>query len=712
MSMTFPVPRFGWALIAAAASCAAAEDTWVRQAAYYKTPIPLASAQATATGKIWAVGTFGTLVASADGGATWNVRATGTAAHLLGVHFPTDDSGFAVGGGGEILRSVDGGGSWTRITPEIPEGPHTWYDVRFTDAKTGYVCGTRGYILKTLDGGATWVVKTASILGTLKSLSFPARDTGYAAGADGKILKTYNGGNSWTVLLPGFNAALNGILFTGLDTGYAVGGSYAIKTVDGGLTWDGSFLGTGLEMTSISRSGGGTFVAVASDGKMFSTTDGGSNWLPHSGGTEGALSFVRFADPLVGYAAGARGTVFRTADAGVSWQAVYNAVKDTAFENRLTAVRFADRNYGWAVGLNGIVLKTEDGGETWNRQTLGTSVNLRGLYVIDARTALIIGDDGVILNTVDGGAHWVARESGAGKHSLDAIFFTDANTGYVAGSGSIILKTMDGGDTWTTLVDGPHNLNGLAFTDPSTGYAVGAWTVPNSNRPEPGLVLKTVDGGKTWLHTNALGTEPLGALNAISFADANTAVAAGVKSLYRTTNGGGTWEPTGPPANFGAVQCLSASQCYALPTGAGYLAKTVDGTTWVSQSLGNFALYGMHFPTPDVGYLVGAGGVILKLTNGDPVSLRPGAARPGKVPGKDVHLRDGILTYTLDQAARVRITVRDTRGRLLAKGMDGFQTAGTHTLSLAQADSPGSESASMRYVEWIAGDERLVLPWF
>src|SRR6516162_3393398 len=64
-----------------------------------------------------ASGTSGTIVKSADGGATWSTLPSGTTNYLFGISFPTSTTGTIVGGnpvsgGQNILHTTNAGGSF------------------------------------------------------------------------------------------------------------------------------------------------------------------------------------------------------------------------------------------------------------------------------------------------------------------------------------------------------------------------------------------------------------------------------------------------------------------------------------------------------------------------------------------------------------------------------------------------------------------------
>jgi photosystem II stability/assembly factor-like uncharacterized protein len=61
----------------------------------------------------YAVGDFGTIIKTTDGGTHWTLSASGTAQHLNSVYFTDFSTGYVAGDGGVILKTTDGGAIWT-----------------------------------------------------------------------------------------------------------------------------------------------------------------------------------------------------------------------------------------------------------------------------------------------------------------------------------------------------------------------------------------------------------------------------------------------------------------------------------------------------------------------------------------------------------------------------------------------------------------------
>lgn len=154
--------------------------------------------------------------------------------------------------------------------------------------------------------------------------------------------------------------------------------------------------------------------------------------------------------------------------------------------------------------------------------------------------------------------------------TIRSICFTGAGTGYVCGDYGKLAKTTNSGTTWQAIdpviegsTSGFYLLN---FPDPDTGYMSSGY-----------YLNKTTDAGATW-------TSSTTSFQAISmhFFDTENGVSLGSVSgnygFFSTDNGGVSW-----------VQ-------HALPTGNYYTNS--------------------FFLTPDTGYIVGQGGVLLKTADG------------------------------------------------------------------------------------------------
>ena len=139
----------------------------------------------------WAVGDYGTIIRTTNGGTNWILQSSGTTNDLFGVSFIDANIGTAVGDYGTIIRTTNGGTNWTG---QISGTYRTLEDVSFTDANNGTAVGDYGTIRRTTNGGIIWTGQISGTTWTLEDVSFTDANTGTAVGWGGTILRTTNGG--------------------------------------------------------------------------------------------------------------------------------------------------------------------------------------------------------------------------------------------------------------------------------------------------------------------------------------------------------------------------------------------------------------------------------------------------------------------------------------------------------------------------------------
>jgi len=102
----------------------------------------------------------GELATSIDGGLTWdypNNYATQVHENLYECEFFDANTGLAGGGYGTLIRTADGGASWTAIESPMALATNKHVNsIHVFDATTAFAGGSSGYLMKTTDGGLTW----------------------------------------------------------------------------------------------------------------------------------------------------------------------------------------------------------------------------------------------------------------------------------------------------------------------------------------------------------------------------------------------------------------------------------------------------------------------------------------------------------------------------------------------------------------------------
>ncbi len=318
----------------------------------------------------WAVGAGGTIVATADGGRSWAPQAacaksfpcTPTSpdmvsADLTAVSFPDPAHGWAVGTGGTIVATADGGRSWSpeaacakTVACTATSADRVSADltgVSFADPAHGWAVGAGGTIVATGDGGRSWSRQLAcepqasnaactdalALDVDLNAVSFTDTANGWAVGRSGLILFTTDGGTRWTAT--GFVVAGHG--------GEPGPDLRAASTVQPGV---GHVVGAGGTVLIAGK----RLVAFA-DGTARATQSTVNSFEAQDSGTPQGLNGVSFNDYFDGHAVGDGGTTLSTTDGGTTWV----PAPSTTTAN-LRAVSFPDANHGWAVGDGGTIV--------------------------------------------------------------------------------------------------------------------------------------------------------------------------------------------------------------------------------------------------------------------------------------------------------------------------------------------------------------------
>jgi photosystem II stability/assembly factor-like uncharacterized protein len=265
-----------------------------------------------------AVGTFGTILRTTDGGKTWAAQNSGTNSHFFDVTFFNSDTGIVVSIIGKILRTTNGGETWNNQTSEILPA---LFSVDFADEHNGTAVGHTGIMLRTTDGGITWVQQPDAPT-SLRAIHFVDVNNGIAVGDNGLVMRTTDGGVSWVQQYSGIQINLHGVYFTDINTVTVVGGSNLTgagiyKTTDSGITWTLQHSIPNEALSDVHFTDSQTGSAVGWNGIILNTTDGGATWINQTSNITNSLVSVFFVNSDVGFAVGGVGTILATIDGGI-----------------------------------------------------------------------------------------------------------------------------------------------------------------------------------------------------------------------------------------------------------------------------------------------------------------------------------------------------------------------------------------------------------
>ena len=339
-----------------------------------------------------------------DGGESWERQYTNYSyPEMNSICFLDNETGWAVGDYGGLMGTSDGGNEWI----EVSKGPRcSFQDVTFLNSNKGWAVGEE-QVYTTNDGGNNWIRQyhgnsTEYFRGTF----FTDFNHGWAVGSVdlssngkfGALLTTVDGGYNWEILLYSVTENWNDIYLINSNIGWMVGnGGIVFKTTDG-VDWSSiGSSGTTYNLRSVYFLDPNKGWIVGDNGKILYSNNGGASWQSQNSGTNSNLIDVYFIDETVGWIVGYDGIILHTDNGGSTWT---NQVSSTTKD--LIKLYFSSSTKGWVVGNTGIIIHTTNGA-TWTTQESGTQNSLRGINFIDEYIGLIVGIKGTVLHTNNGG---------------------------------------------------------------------------------------------------------------------------------------------------------------------------------------------------------------------------------------------------------------------------------------------------------------------
>lgn len=192
---------------------------------------------------IWAVGSKGKIMGSADGGSTWVESKSPTTAELTDITFSEEKRGWIVGvqsnaGRFEkfvVLRTEDGGATWEIVDEPIDGG---FERIQFLNSAFGWALSKSGGLVVTKDGGKIWI-KTKANISDLDDVVFLDTQNAWAVSGN-ELFQTANTGVTWkrSRTLPKSHLSAYRLLFTNRQNGWLFSKGMILRTIDGGKNWN------------------------------------------------------------------------------------------------------------------------------------------------------------------------------------------------------------------------------------------------------------------------------------------------------------------------------------------------------------------------------------------------------------------------------------------------------------------------------------------
>jgi photosystem II stability/assembly factor-like uncharacterized protein len=555
-------------------------------------------------------GSFGgALYRSSDGGNTWSKVPALDGISVFDIEFAPDGTTYT-STQNSIRKSTDSGVSWATLNLGIGVNDQV-FDVAIDPSDPSIlwagIADASGAqpvnVMRSTDGGATWADRTpphAPMSGRAIAVDPNDSNTVIAVfGGDfggGEAWVTTDGGDSWTDRSAGLPGnPLNAVVYDG--TRLLVGGGLLFgsqfvglyESTDLGVTWnplhDGTWPVLVVEDIAVDPSDAAK-ILVATDGAGVNrTTDGGATWQVGIGGSQAlAGRSLRFGpgnsqelflgtSSLAVFHSTNGGDTFVQSSEGISELDLFSIDANPLNPDEI-AVAFQGQN-------NGGVLSSTDTGATWQLQsappTRYSAVRFAPdgtLYAISSGPSSIAPEG---LYRRENNGSWTSLGPDQGplyesdlntmRFSLnnpDLILLGGSDFG-VAGFEGTIWRSTDAGGSWTKVYElgDFHRITDFEIVQDGTDQnVVAAWNSESGDNI--GGALRSTDNGASWFDSS--GGLPTaffrGPRLCASPSDPQTLLISAWLSfqsggLFRTTDGGVTWAPTGWTGNqtVGDVAC-------------------------------------------------------------------------------------------------------------------------------------------------------------
>ncbi|MCH7616171.1 MAG: hypothetical protein IH978_10630 [Nitrospinae bacterium] len=253
------------------------------------------------------------------------------------------------------------------------------------------------------------------------------------------------------------------------------------------------------------------------------------------------------------------------------------------------------------IATNDYIFKTRDEGKTWKNVSKGMTYSRVISLAVDPLLPANVyaGTKGdAVFKSFSGGQQWRSRGTGLAGITITSVvhelkFVPGSSQHLFAATSMGVFETENGGDTWIKRMEGMIEVLMVVTVDvdpnqPQTLYA-----------GTTGGVYKSIDGSKTWIKVNSGLVPPdilksSRALNVVKIKidphHPDTVYAATLKGLYKTTDGGLSWQRIAEslPDQFLSDLVLDSihSDVLYVASREGIHKSRDGGTTWQAMNEG------------------------------------------------------------------------------------------------------------------------------
>jgi len=646
-----------------------------------------------------------------------------------------------------VLKTSDGGASWSKVLDWSYEQRRGVWMIAIDPLNSSRVfAATTEGIYRSTNAGASWTLVHPVVMGTDIRIN-PANPAilfaacGNFGSTDHGIYRSQDGGDSWVKLTTGLPSSWTGKaqlfiaptdpnrIFASIANEGAGRGLY--RSLDGGDTWQQR---TGVDYQQYQGWYSHYVVVSPFDAdelyvggiEIWRSTNGGSSitelssWQEAYYGTsppEGPIGGPHYAhadhhfavwhptDPNTVFFT-SDGGIFKTTNAGQSFQSLIGGYATTQFYNGFAnSATNHDRAIG---GLQDNFTAIYDGTIAWRRVIGGDGI----WAAINQQDDDTMYGSWQYLNmerSRNGGASWsyIAPPDQGETAFVAPYICSPSNPDVLYAGRNRVYKSTNEGTSWTTTNGGlPLNGNNpvlclvMSEASPDTVYAS---TSPIYDR---GRLYRTTNGGTSWQEITGILPDRYYTDLTVDPQDASILYVAlmgyGSSHLFRSADAGDSWQDIGDglpdvPATSVAVDpdypYVDPNAPYVIYVGTdlGVFISVDGGQNWLSfQSGMPLAMVNdLKVFRPDRKLRAAThGNAAFERDLFDP-TMTGVATGPSRVPGLRVFpnpVEAGTrVRFDLPRAARAKLALYDVQGRRLALLSEGEMSAGAHELPFEEA---------------------------
>jgi photosystem II stability/assembly factor-like uncharacterized protein len=301
---------------------------------------------------------------------------------------------------------------------------------------------------------------------------------------------------------------------------------------------------------------------VAAKLGVFATPDRGDNWLAKTKllttGAPASIAGVQVSslalDPLdmnAIYLGTKTDGLFYSYNAGDAWQKATSLASQKGGTGRIYAITVDPKNKcNVYASVENKVWKSTDCSRSWSAIfTAATAKELVAQITIDwsnPAIVYILSNNGAIYKSTNFGAGW-ARMADLKNTAFDLVLDRkNSQTLYITSFQNGLYKSTNGGVDWENLAK-----NMKDFKSSKTGYGLIATKNGSLLYLSKFGLLKSADGGASWIQVKLFTAE--GAVVFKTFSvdpnNDNNIYITDATQMYRSQNGGDTWEPRRLPSS-------------------------------------------------------------------------------------------------------------------------------------------------------------------